>query len=295
MKGFITIIKVFAFVAVLGIVGGLIIFLKEFKKDFAQPTENRSKKVEQIIESSSDFKRGEREFNRALELIAMEQLSDAQEKLLFVQNLHADSEFGPETRRILGEINLDEVLSVSNMTNKEIHVVKPGRGAPLAIAKKYNTTLDCLMFLNGFLDMSVLHPGDELIVMPLDFKLVVDLSSKRVELYHRDEEKKAHVFTKEYVILRSDMPKIGSRSTHTKISSKKGEVNGRVYTPSHSKYRNSKKVLSLKVGTRTVQMRPPSEIDEEDPGRGVFLSVSDMEELAMLIRLGNEVEIKPDR
>lgn len=291
MKGIITIIKVFAALGVLGVIAALILFLKDFKKDFAQPAEIRDEKLIEL--QNVDFERGKREFNRALELIAMERLEDAREKLLFIQNLHGDSEFAPEARRILGEINLDEVLSVSNMSNKKVHVVQPGRGAPLAIAKKYNTTLDCLMFLNGFLDMSVLHPGDEIIVMPLDFKIVIDLSTKRIELYHRDAEKKEHVFTKEYLILKTDLPKIGSRPVFGKIKSKVAEVNSRTYQPFHSKYRNGMKILIVKVGSKNVQLRPIPEVDDEDLGRGIFLSEPDMEELAMLIRLGNEVEIKP--
>ncbi|MGC6427357.1 MAG: hypothetical protein ACON5H_10240 [Akkermansiaceae bacterium] len=291
MKGIITIIKVFAALGVLAIVGGLFVVLKDFKKDFAKPADIHDEKLVEL--QNVDFERGKREFNRALELIAMERLEDAREKLLFIQNLHADSEFGPEARRILGEINLDEVLSVSNMKNKQVHVVQPGRGAPLAIAKKYKTTLDCLMFLNGFLDMSVLHPGDEIIVMPLGFKIVIDLANKRVVLYHRDFERQEHIFTKEYLIQRTDISKIGSRPVFGSIRTKIAEVNGRAYQPFHSQYRHGSKILIVEAGRRHIQIRRVPEIDEEDPGQGVFLRESDMEELAMLIRLGNEVEIKP--
>ncbi|MDB4295835.1 LysM peptidoglycan-binding domain-containing protein, partial [Akkermansiaceae bacterium] len=141
MQGIVTVVKIFATFAVLGILGTLIFFLKNFQKDFAQPSQNNQARLDNIVEQSDNtFKRGEREFSRAVELIAMERLGDAREKLLFIQNLHADSEFGPEARRILGEINLDEVLSVENMENKSIHVVKSG-DTFLRIANKYNTTL----------------------------------------------------------------------------------------------------------------------------------------------------------
>ncbi|MGJ8694807.1 MAG: LysM peptidoglycan-binding domain-containing protein [Verrucomicrobiaceae bacterium] len=293
MKGILTVIKVFAALAVLAVLGGLVIFLKEFRKDFAQPAGASEERLDKLIDETEDstFKRGEREFNRAVELIAMERLDDAREKLLFIQNLHADSEFGPEARRILGEINLDRVLSVSNMNNKEVHVVKSGDSF-LRIANQHDTTLDCMMFLNGLLDTNTLHPGDELIVMSLDFKLVIDLERERVELFERDAEKKEHVFTKDYPIIRADVPGSGSRSQYSKISGKVGEDRGRSYQPIHSKYRNGTKVLTFKLGGRIIQLRPVPEADEEDPGSGIFLSNSDMEELAMLIRVGNEVEIR---
>jgi hypothetical protein len=222
----------------------------------------------------------------------MERLEDAREKLLFIQNIHADSQFGPEARRILGEINLDEVLSVQNMSNKTIHLVEAGKGAPLSIANRHQTTLDCMMFLNGRLDMRVLHPGDELIVMPLDFKLVIDVPKMRVELYHRDAKKKEDVFTKEYLILETDLPRLGAPPIHARIVSKKAEAHGRLYPPSSSHWSFGTKIFGIKAGNRIIYLRPLPAADDEEPGRGVFLGDSDMEELAMLLRLKNEVEIK---
>jgi len=294
MKGIITVIKIFAVLTVLGILGALILFLRNFQKDFAKPMEDRKERLGNLIEKSKEttFKRGEREFNRAVELIAMERLDDAREKLLFIQNLHADSEFGPEARRILGEINLDELLSVENMANKKIHTVRPGESY-IKIAQQHRTTLDCIMFLNGLLDAKQLHPGDEMIVMSLDYKLVVDLSGMRVALFHRDLDRKEHVFAKGYPILKFSLPNLGSHSIHTKINSKVGEVNGRSYQPIRSNYRNGTKVLGVKAARRNIQLRPLPKIDDVDQGDGIFLSVSTMEELAMLIRVGNEVEIKP--
>jgi len=293
MKGVITVIKIFAAFAVLGILGALILFISNFKKDFAQPAQDRQDRLDDLVQASdtTTFRRGEREFSRAVELIAMERLDDAQQKLLVIQNLHADSEFGPEARRILGEINLDNVLSVENMDNKAIHTVRSGE-TYLRIANKHETTLDCILFLNGLLDGRKLHPGDELIVMPLNFKLVVDLAKKRVELYHRDTAKKAHVFTKEYPIIKIDLPQSAYRSSHSKINSKVAEVKGRSYKPIHSKYRNGTKVLGFTIGKRNVQLRPVPAADAVDPGGGIFLESSAMEELAMLIRFGNEVEVR---
>jgi hypothetical protein len=41
-----------------------------------------------------------------------------------------------------------------------------------------------------------------------------------------------------------------------------------------------------------VQLRPLSGNEDVDSGSGVFLASSDMEELSMLIRVGNEVEVR---
>ena len=98
---------------------------------------------------------------------------------------------------------------------------------------------------------------------------------------------------KDYPIMKLDLASLRGKSIHSKISRKQGEINGEVVRPALSGYRHATKVLGFKAGRHFIQMRPVPERDEADPGRGIFLMNSDMEELSMLIRIGNEVEIKP--
>jgi hypothetical protein len=293
MKGFFTILKILATFVVFAGLGVGYFLLNDWLEERKGPSP-LSRPLEQIVQDNEiiGFEPGQREFNRALQLIALDKLDEAREKLLFIQNLYPDSSQGPEARRILGEINLDEILSVENMTNKSVHIVAPGEGY-LKIATVNETTLDSIMFLNGLLDMRALHTGDELIVMPLDFKLVVDLKRARVELFHRDLEKKEHVFVKDYSIRKLDVGKLPGRAIQTKVSRKQGELNGRPFQPTHPSYRHAVKVLGFNVGNTFLQLRPVPDAGEENPGRGIFLLSSDMEELSMLIRIGNEVEVKP--
>ena len=293
MKGFFTILKIFATFIVFGGLGVGYYFLKDWLEDRQGPAPSEVA-LEKIVQDNEmiGFEPGQREFNRALELIALQKLDEAREKLLFIQNLYPDSSYGPEARRILGEINLDEILSVENMTNKKTHIVRPGEGY-LRIATENETTLDSIMFLNGLLDLRALHTGDELIVMPLDFKLVIDLGHKRVELFHRDQEKKEHVFAKDYPIQRLDIGRMPTRTLQSRISRKQGELNGRAIQPTSPSYRHSIKILGFNAGNTFLQLRPIPEEGSDEPGRGIFLLPSDMEELTMLIRIGNEVEIKP--
>jgi len=293
MKGVVTIIKICAVFFVLGILGALAYFLQRFEEDFSDPTKGAEKDLEKIIEDNDqiNFEPGQYEFNQALELIALDEIEEAREKLNLIENLFPDSNHAPEARRILGEINLDEILSVENMANKKIHRVSPGEGY-LRIATQNETTLDSIMFLNGLTEFGNLHTGDELVVMPLDFKLVINLPKNRVELFHRDQEKKEHVFAKDYPILRAEVGRLRSGAHQTGISSKFGEVDGSAYSPTHKSYRLATKVLGLKVGGTYLPLRPEPLPNQPDPGAGVFLAPSDMEELSMLIRVGNEVEVK---
>ena len=294
MSGVLTVIKFFAVLAVVGLLGGGYLYLTKWTQRFEDNSVGNSEVLDKIVVDgeNGDFVPGQREYDRSLELLAMDRKDEAVEKLLFIQNLYSDSENGAEARRILGEINLDEILSIENMSNKMIYTIKPGEGY-LNVANNSRTTLDCMMFLNGLLEMSPLHVGDELVVMSLNFKLVVDLAKRRIELFRPDEEKKEHIFVKDYPIMKLDLASLRGKSIHSKISRKQGEVNGEVVRPALSGYRHATKVLGFKAGRHFIQMRPVLERDEEDPGRGIFLMNSDMEELSMLIRIGNEVEIKP--
>ncbi len=296
MNGILSLIKIFAAILVLVILGGLVFFLQKFRDEFADPAQATTKPLERIIEDNelTDFEPGQHEFNRGLEFIALQRLDEAREKLLFIQNLYPNSVNAPEARRILGEINLDEILSIENMANKKNHKVSRGEGY-LRIANDHQTTLDCIMFLNGLTELESLHAGDELIVMKLDFKLIVNLSKRRVELFHRDDEKKEHIFAKAYPIQSIDLGSLGLGVFQTKVSRKLGEIDSRTYPPTHSKFRHALKVLGFYLKTRYVQFRPVPAADAEDPGQGIFLKNSDMEELSMLIRVGNAVEIKSAR
>ena len=294
MSGVLTVIKFFAVLAVVGLLGGGYLYLTKWTQRFEVNSVGNSEVFDKIVVDgeNDDFVPGQREYDRSLELLAMDRKDEAVEKLLFIQNLYSDTENGGEARRILGEINLDEILSIENMSNKVIYTIKPGEGY-LNVANNSRTTLDCMMFLNGLLEMSPLHVGDELVVMSLNFKLVVDLARRRVELFRPDEEKKEHIFVKDYPIMKLDLASLRREPIHTKVSRKQGEINGEVVRPALSDYRHATKVLGFKAGRNFIQMRPVPERDEEDPGRGIFLMNSDMEELSMLIRIGNEVEIKP--
>ena len=208
-----------------------------------------------------------------------------------IENLYPDSNHSPEARRILGEINLDEILSIENMENKKIYRVSPGEGY-LKIAIQNKTTLDSMMFLNGLTEFGNLHSGDEIVVMPLDFKLVINLAKMRVELFYRDQERKEHVFAKDYPIRKLELGRISSGHHQAKISQKHGYREGKTYPPTHQGYRHASKILGLKLGRAMIQLRSLFGEENFNSGSGIFLAPSDMEELSMLIRVGNEVEVR---
>lgn len=231
---------------------------------------------------------GAKVFEKARELIAVGDLAAAQERLRTVVSIYPRSKAAPEARRIVGEMNLDELLSVSNMDGKEIHIVRSGESF-LGIAAKHNTSLDLIMYLNGLMDLKGLHPGEEMIVMPLELRVLIEPGRKALSLW------KGGQFIKEYPLLSAGL---GSQKggLKTKIASKSGIAGDRRVTPGMPAYRESVKSFTLEKSS--LQIRSVEAEDAKDaaadatPAAGFLLAAEDAEELALLLRPGNEVEIR---
>lgn len=231
---------------------------------------------------------GAKVFEKASEMIAVGQLDEAREKLRSLISTYPRSKAAPEARRIAGEMNLDDLLSAVHMEGKEIHIVRPGESF-LGIAAKHNTTLDCIMHLNGLMDLKGLQPGEELIVMPLELTVRIEPGRKALSLW------KGGQFIKEYPLIAADL---GSHKggLQTKISSKSGLAGERRVTPGMKDYRDSEKVFALEKSSLQIRSFNPEakrgDGESVGPGAGFYLSVEDAEELALLLRPGNEVEIR---
>ena len=227
-----------------------------------------------------DIDPGEKTFQKAHELLAMGKLPEAREKLTAIVNVFPSSSSAPAARRIVGEMNLDEILCSSHMQGKKLHVVKRGDSL-LAIAAKYNTTIDCIIHLNSMLELRGIQPGDEIVVMPLEFRLLVEPRLKTLSLWEGGR------FIREYNIIHlSSFPTTPQRS---KITSKSAELDGKKVAPQSKTYPSAAKVIQ--IAKPALQIRSWDGTGDKPPG-GILLQPEDMEEISLLTRVGNEVEIR---
>jgi len=238
--------------------------------------------IVKMLEASEmpDVDPGEKAYQKAHELLAMGRIPEAREKLTAIVNVFPSSSSAPVARRITGEINLDEILSASHMAGKQIHAVKRGDSL-LGIAAKYNTTIDCIMHLNSMMEMPRIQPGDELLVMPLEFRILIEPRRKSLSLWDGGR------FVREYPVLHFDASAKTAR--RAAINSKPAEIDGRRVTPQSKEYRAAGKVIL--IDKPTLQIRG-WDGGGEKPAGGILLRPQDMEELALLTRVGNEVEIR---
>lgn len=227
-----------------------------------------------------DIDPGEKAFQKAHELLALGRIPEAREKLTTIVHVFPSSSSAPVARRILGEINLDEILSPSHMEGKQIHMVKRGDSL-LGIAARYNTTIDCIMHLNSLMDLPRIQPGEELLVMPLELRILIEPKHKTLSLWDGGR------FIREYPILHLNASARNPR--RAAISSKTAEFDGRRVTPQAKEYRAADKLIT--IDKPMLQIRGWDGNDDK-PAAGILLRAQDMEEIALLTRVGNEVEIR---
>lgn len=228
-----------------------------------------------------DIDPGEKAFHKAHELLALGKTDEAREKLIDIVNRFPSSTSSPIARRIVGEMNLDEILSTSHMEGKKAHVVKRGDSF-LRIAGEEKTTIDLIMHLNGMMELKNIQPGEELVVMALEFRLLIEPQRKALSVWDGAR------FIREYPVIH-----VGGSAKlapgKTKISSKIAELNGHAVAPQSKDYRAAEKVIQL--AKPSLQIRGAPESSSDFPS-GIVLLPQDMEEVSLLTRVGNEVEIR---
>lgn len=227
-----------------------------------------------------DIDPGEKSYQKAQELLALGKLAEAREKLAAIVNIYPSSSSAPAARRIVGEINLDEMLSASHMEGKKTHVVKRGDSI-LAIASQNQTTIENMMHINSLLELRGIQPGDEFVVMPLNFHILIEPKRKSLSIWDGGK------FVKEYQILH--LPQAAYPAQRGKISQRTAELDGKKLAPQSKFYAFAAKVIQ--VSKPVVQIRSWDGDGEKPPG-AILLKPQDMEELSLLTRAGNGVEFR---
>jgi hypothetical protein len=137
------------------------------------------------------------------------------------------------------------------------------------------------MHFNGLMELSRLQPGDELLVMPLTLRITIEPKREAITLWNKG------AFLKEYRVLKSVGVPLSIFGT--KIESKGGVYQNKKTAPGMKDSRASEKTITLGRGLHIVADTESS----ASSVHGFHLDPADTEELALLLRVGNEVEIRP--
>lgn len=224
---------------------------------------------------------GERAYQKACELLALGKTAAAREKLTSIINLYPSSASGPAARRIIGDMNMDEILGDPSHGDCITHRVKSGESL-LGIVAKHQTSADMIMHLNSMMELHSIHPGDELVVMPLNFRLIVEPKRKSLSIWRSGR------FIREFSLAGS--PPANLKKGTTTIRAKLASIDGKSYASHLPQYRAAEKILQLTAPPLAI--RSWNDKHADPPSNAIVLLREDMEELALLTKPGNIVEVR---
>lgn len=250
---------------------------------------------------------GAKRFEVAATQIHDGKIQEGREMLYKMLQQFPDSATCSEAKRIIGEINLDELYSINHKAGKKDYIVQPGDSLAL-IASKQGTNMDMIVRLNGLMGIT-LQPGDHLTLVPLDFSVVVDVSDKTVTLRRKVGDKE--YFFKEYRATDLRLPPgLKVPAPEMEIKGKSAVADGKSVLSTDPRYVDAEKwlpgsragvVLRTPPVTKTVPT-PETEVQakktsantsldiiETAPETGVFLDRADLEELFALVRNGSKL------
>ena len=223
-------------------------------------------------------------YEQAVSLIQTGALLGGIEKLHELIKYYPESKYFDESNRIIGEVNSDHLLSRDSGEGKKEYTVKRGDALRL-IAQKHETTVGYILHVNGRMG-SKLQPGDQLIVCPLRFSILINLKAKTIVLRNSEDK-----LFKSYELVGSRLPQACPSSFDSLV---KGLIVGdgtRFVEIGSTEYVNAAK--EIRCERRGIPIRSLTGVEDKDKyATGFFVSHDDIEELALLVRSGSPIHVR---
>ena len=227
------------------------------------------------------------EFQAAAQLRQDGKLAEARDALVvFIQKypggLHVE-----EAKDLLGEINVDILLSRYPSPEKTEYVVKSG-DVLAKISRKLKTTPELIMRMNN-MSGTMLHIGEHLLISHPDFSVVIQRKANLVVLLNHG------AFFKQYHVREAKLsPKQPSKIT-AKVAETMAWKNGKRIGLGSKDYIGSTRWIRLAgAAAYTLYSMPDSghpNLDQPPPPVGLGLAASDVEELSSLVNSRTPVTI----
>lgn len=222
---------------------------------------------------------GEEIYQQAILLNQAGKKAEATSKLEFLLKTYPASASAKNTRYALGDANLNQLLSNQDTVGKKRYTVLSG-DSYTSIAAKENTSLECLIALNGLNHLNHLQPGENLWILPLHYRLVIDLKAKAIHVYESEK------FIASFPVMHASLPK-KTVSALGVISAKSVSVGARKISITQKQYWNAEKSILLDPFKITIRGAA-----SDTKGQGILLKREDMEELFLLTLPGQPIELK---
>lgn len=227
---------------------------------------------------------GKRHFDAAVALLEEGELVSARDRLLYLMKYFPESNSYDEARRIVGELNMDLLVSKIPLPGKAEHTVKRGE-ALVTIARRNDTTIDYIMRANGKAS-EFIFPDEVITVFPLNFRVEINLEKNRVTVLDGD------ALFKEYAILDRHLPADLRAPVSTTVSEKVAWYDNQPINFTDKNYMNCGKwIRTGKIGLFIRQLESGGGSGSESRPYGVMLENADVEELFTILRVGSKVDL----
>ena len=248
-----------------------------------QPEQERKKEITSLMKHQGPkIDPGKKIHDQAMQLIRNREMDAARQRLTEITDVYRDSERYAQARAVLGEMNMDRLFARTPMPGKLEYPVA-NKDRLNALATKFRTTIAYIQRVNNLVG-TVIHPGDRLIVYPLDFEVEVELENKRLTVM------KDGRFFKDYSIVGHHLP-FPNLSKETTIAEVYGWQSDKKIRPDSDQYPGAQKwVQTAGRGSRSGIIfcpEPPAPAAGAQPSpAGIYLSAEDMQELSTILRPG---------
>jgi LysM repeat protein len=226
------------------------------------------------------------EFQAAAKLRQDGKLTEARGALTaFIQKypagLHVE-----EAKDLLGEVNIDILLSRTPSPEKKEYIVKPG-DVLANVARKVKSTPELIMRMNN-LSGTMLHIGERLLVSHPEFSIVIQRKANLLVLLDRG------AFFKQYHVREEKLAAKQPPKVTTKVAETMAWRDGKRVGFGTKEFIGSTRWIRLGAPAYTIYSVPDAahpNVAQPPPSQGLGLAATDVEELSSLVNKRTPVTI----
>jgi hypothetical protein len=227
------------------------------------------------------------EFEAAVKLRQDGKLAEARDALVALIQKYPSGKHLDEARDLLGEVNVEILLSRYPSSEKIEYIVKPG-DVLAKIARKLKTTPEMIMRMNN-MSGTMLRIGDHLLISHPDFSMVIQRKANLVVLLNHG------AFFKQYHVREAKLPGKQPAKISAKVAETMAWKDGKRVGVGSREYLSSTRWIRLAgAASYTLYSVPDSahpNLDQPPPPAGLGLAASDLEELGSLVNNHTAVTI----
>jgi LysM repeat protein len=227
------------------------------------------------------------EFQAAAKLRQDGKLIEARGALMSFIARYPSGSHVDEAKDLLGEINVDILLSRTPSPEKQEYIVRPG-DVLQNVARKVHSTPELIMRMNN-LNGTMLHIGEKLLVSHPQFSIVIQRKAKLIVLLDRGN------FFKQYHIRELKLSAKQSPKVMTRVAEVMAFRGGKRVGFGTREYVGSTRWVRLAAASYTIYSAPDAShpnLEQPPPPAGIGLGAADVEELSGLVNKTTPVTIQ---